>query len=195
MNAPISTSASHSPASGMFSTTGTLPSPTPAPLHDIVGPLPFFSYTTTEIISAIFIFLFLAALIFWGLHKLRQKPPLTPAQKALQVLLSLNQHLMEGNDHEFGILVSGVLREYLEHAFNLAAPRQTTEEFLESLRNHNRFTSAEQESLRTFLSRSDFLKFAHGHASEEERQALIQAAEQFVQTSMLPQPINEEVSA
>ncbi len=88
---------------------------------------------------------------------------------------------MEGSDHEFGSLVSGLLRGYLGTAFGLAAPRQTTEEFLASLRGHRRFTLAEQQSLETFLTRSDFLKFAHGEATERDRLSLIAAAENFVQ--------------
>ncbi|MFZ4115376.1 MAG: DUF4381 family protein [Chthoniobacterales bacterium] len=157
-------------------------SPSPqAPLHDIVGPFSFFAYTPTQILLALVVLLFLLGILFWGIRKLRQKPPLTPREACLQQLLQMKEKIMEGSDHEFGSLVSGLLRGYLGVAFGLAAPRQTTEEFLESLRGHKRFTLAEQKSLETFLTRSDFLKFAHREAAETDRLSLIAAAEHFVQ--------------
>lgn len=160
---------------------GIMPSATPAPLHDIVGPLPFFPYTTNEIIFSIVLFLLLAGGLIWGFRKLRQKPALTSREKMLQALVAMKGRLMEGSDHEFGVLVSGLLRDYLGTVFLLAAPRQTTEEFLDSLRGNSRFTTLEQESLRHFLSVSDLLKFANGKATESERLALIIAAEHFIQ--------------
>ena len=153
-----------------------------APLHDIVGPFSFFAYTPTQLLLAFLVFLILAGVLFWGIRKLRQKPPLTPREACLKALLKMKENIMEGNDHTFGSLVSGLLRGYLGTAFGLAAPRQTTEEFLASLRGHTRFTSAEQKSLEVFLTHSDFLKFAHGEATESDRLSLIVAAEQFVQS-------------
>lgn len=158
-----------------------LPKAAPAPLHDIVGPFSFFPYTTTQLLFAALLLGVLGIGIFFGIKKWRQQKPLTPRQAALQALAKMKAQLMEGSDHEFGITVSGLLREYLGTVFGLAAPRQTTEEFLESLRGSERFNPAEQESLKLFLEKSDLLKFAGGHAAEEDRQALIAAAEHFVQ--------------
>lgn len=151
------------------------------PLHDIIGPFSFFAYTSTQVFLALVLFLFLVGVLFFGIRKLRQKRALTPREACLKALLKMKENIMEGNDHDFGSLVSGLLRGYLGIAFGLAAPRQTTEEFLASLRDHNQFTSAEQSSLETFLTHSDFLKFAHGKATESDRLSLIVAAEQFVQ--------------
>ena len=160
---------------------GIMPSATPAPLHDIVGPIAFFPYTAREVLCFLVLFLLLAGALVWGVRKLRQKPALTPREKMLQALVAMKGRLMEGSDHEFGVLVSGLLRDYLGTFFLLAAPRQTTEEFLDSLRGNSRFTTSEQESLRHFLSASDLLKFANGKATKEERLALIVAAEHFIQ--------------
>jgi hypothetical protein len=158
-----------------------LPTTTPAPLHDIVGPVSFFPYTPLQLLIASMVLLLLAGGVFWGIKKWKQQSPLTPREAALQALAEMRCKVMEGSDHEFGILVSGLLRNYLGTVFGLAAPRQTTEEFLESLRDNSRFTSEEQDSLKSFLEQSDFLKFAGGRATEESRQALIGAAEHFVQ--------------
>ena len=158
-----------------------LPSATPAPLHDIVGPISFFPYTPLQILIASIVLLLIIGGVLWVIKRSKQRLPLTPREAALQALTEIKNKLMEGSDHEFGILVSDLLRNYLGTVFGLAAPRQTTEEFLDSLRDNSRFTSEEQESLKSFLEQSDFLKFAGGKATEEGRLALITAAEHFVQ--------------
>jgi hypothetical protein len=106
---------------------------------------------------------------------------LTRKEAMLQVLAALKKELMVGSDHDFGIRVSTLFRNYLNEAFGLAAPRQTTEEFLKSLHGQERFSQPEQEALSDFLQQSDVLKFAKGVAEQEERLALIEAAEKFVQ--------------
>lgn len=170
----------NSPAPTSFSPTSLMAAPTPAPLHDIVGPFSFFQYTQKEVAIALGIALLLLGLIAWIIWKKCQRPPLTPREAALKDLAAMKEHLMEGSDHDFGILVSSLLRRYLSIVFGLAAPRQTTEEFLESLRGNQSFTQREQESLALFLKQSDFLKFAGGQAQETDRLGLIVAAENFV---------------
>lgn len=83
-----------------------------------------------------------------------------------------------------------MLRRFLGEALGLAAPRQTTEEFLESLHGSLRFLPAEQEALATFLHQSDFLKYARGEATPEQRESLIVAAESFVRSG--EQQTNDE---
>lgn len=163
-----------------FVSPNSIPNPAPAPLHDIVGPISFFPYTPLQLLMGAIFFLLLTGGIYWFLKKKKRMPTLTPRETALQALLKMKEKIMEGSDHQFGILVSGLLRNYLGVALGLAAPRQTTEEFLETLRTNSSFTAAEQESLKLFLQQSDLLKFAGGHASEEDRLSLIVAAERVV---------------
>ena len=99
---------------------------------------------------------------------------------ALAALAALRGRVSEGNDHDFGVGVSDVLRRFLGEAFGLAAPRQTTEEFLTSLHGSLRFMESEQEALAGFLHQSDYLKYARGEATTDQRLALIEAAESFV---------------
>lgn len=176
-SAPLSGVMSHLPA--LFQGPQS-PQPHQAPLHDIIGPFSFFAYTPTQVVLALLLLFLVLGMLFWGLKKLRQKPQLSLAEACLQKLLAIKENLMEGNDHDFGILVSGLLRDYLGALFGLAAPRQTTEEFIASLRGHGQFTQDEQQSLEMFLVRSDFLKFADGKASQSDRLALVMAAEHFV---------------
>lgn len=156
------------------------PLPHEAPLHDIIGPLSFFAYTPLQIFLALLCILFVLGLVFWSIKRWSQKPSLTPREACLKRLRAIKENVMEGNDHDFGILVSSLLRGYLGAVFGLAAPRQTTEEFLASLRGHNRFTQKEQKSLEAFLVHSDLLKFAHGAASQEDRLSLVLAAEELI---------------
>lgn len=151
----------------------------PAPIHDIVGPLPFFQGHPWIIAAAVAAVLVVAALLFLVLKR-RKAVRVTPRESALFELERLRAKVSEGSDHDFGVGVSDVLRRFLGEALGLAAPRQTTEEFLASLRGSLRFVPGEQESLAEFLSRSDYLKYARGEASREQRLALIDAAESFV---------------
>jgi len=172
----MNNSISHLPSS-LFQTS----SQAPAPIHDIVGPVPFFPYTTAQIVMTLLVLIFLLAgmaiIIWWR----RRKRPLTRKEAMLQALAEMKKELMMGSDHDFGIRVSTLLRNYLSEVFGLAAPRQTTEEFLKSLHGQERFSPPEQEALSDFLRQSDVLKFAQGVAEAEERLALIDAAESFIQ--------------
>lgn len=156
----------------------------PAPIHDIVGPVSFFPYTTSQIVIALLILGILLGIVVLLIWKWRRQKPLTRQEAMLQALASMKKDLMLGTDHDFGIRVSTLLRNYLNEVFGLAAPRQTTEEFLKSLQKEERFSAAEQEALSSFLKQSDVLKFAQAVAEAKERLALIEAAEKFVQKGM-----------
>lgn len=157
--------------------------PTPVPIHDIVGPLPFFPgplWVIAAVVLAVAVVV-VGGVLWWFAG--RKKPVrLTPREAALRDLARLRVSLAEGSDHAFGVGVSDVLRRFLGDALGLAAPRQTTEEFLESLRGSPRFIPTEQEALAEFLHRADYLKYAQGEATPEQREALIIAAEAFVRS-------------
>ncbi len=152
---------------------------TPAPIHDIVGPVPFFSSPLWVIVAVLLAVALAGGLLWWFAGRKKAVKP-TPRESALRELAKLRASLSAGSDHDFGVGVSDVLRRFLGEALGLAAPRQTTEEFLESLRGSLRFVPAEQEALAEFLHRSDYLKYARGEAGLEQREALIVAAESFV---------------
>ena len=177
---------------GMSSGAGA--APTPAPIHDIVGPLPFFSGPIWVILAVILVVAVLCGLLWWFAGR-RKTLRLTPRESALRDLASLRASLVEGTDHDFGVGVSDILRRFLGEALGLAAPRQTTEEFLGSLRGSLRFLPAEQESLTEFLQRSDYLKYARGKATPEQREILIVVAESFVRSGEEEGQSNSERAA
>jgi Domain of unknown function (DUF4381) len=187
-NAPqvpgLTPAASPGPVPGLSFAPGVV-GPTPAPIHDIVGPIPFFS-GPLWVILVVFLLVILAgwfAYKFWGSRRAKM---LTPREAALGALARLRGSVTDGSDHEFGVGVSDVLRRFLGEALGLAAPRQTTEEFLVSLQGSLRFVPAEQEALAAFLHQSDYLKYAQGEATAEQRLALIEAAESFVRSGEKP---------
>ena len=153
--------------------------PTPAPIHDIVGPFAFFT-GPLWVLVVVFLTVALIGGLLWWFFSRRKIKPLTPRESALEALSKLRSQVSEGSDHDFGVGVSDVLRRFLGEAFGLAAPRQTTEEFLSSLHGSLRFMEQEQEALSEFLHQSDYLKYARGEATSDQRLALIEAAESFV---------------
>jgi len=159
--------------------------PTPAPIHDIVGPIPFFSGPLWVILIVLLAVGLTAALCWWFFGR-KKVVSVTPREAALGALARLRGTVSQGSDHEFGVGVSDVLRRFLGEALGLAAPRQTTEEFLVSLQGSLRFVPAEQEALAEFLHQSDYLKYAQGEATSEQRLALIEAAESFVRSGEQP---------
>ena len=166
--------------------------PTPAPIHDIVGPFAFFS-GPLWVLVAVFVALAIIGGVLWWFFGRKKAKPLTPREAALKALSKLREQVSEGSDHDFGVGVSDVLRRFLGEAFGLAAPRQTTEEFLTSLHGSLRFMEGEQEALAGFLHQSDYLKYARGEATADQRLALIEAAESFVISGDKEQPNQPEI--
>ncbi|HZT79452.1 MAG TPA: hypothetical protein VFA26_04500, partial [Gemmataceae bacterium] len=82
--------------------------------------------------------------------------------------------------------LSDVVRRYLELRFQLRAPRQTTAEFLESMRDAPQLTGEQQALLRDLLERCDLAKFARAAAPPEECQAAAAMARTFVQQTAAP---------
>jgi len=164
--------------------------PTPAPIHDIVGPLPFFSGPVWLILCVFLAVVLFGGALWWFISR-RKAKLITPREAALDALTRLRGKVSEGSDHDFGVGVSDVLRRFLSEALGLAAPRQTTEEFLVSLQGSLRFVPDQQEALAEFLHRSDYLKFAQGEATSEQRLSLIEAAELFVHGGEQPAGRND----
>lgn len=110
-------------------------------------------------------------------------PPLPPDLWALAELDRLEAMKLPeaGAVERFHTLLSDVVRSYLERRFDMRAPRQTTIEFLETMRQSPQLTATQQELLRAFLSRCDLAKFARAMPSAEECGATAAMARRFVE--------------
>ena len=158
------------------------PSPTPAPLNDIVGPVWFWPYPLWMTLVAGFIALLILAGLVWLLKKLltRKAVPLTNRQKALAALEALRSGIAGADPYAFGVTVSDAIRSYIRAEHRLGATTQTSLEFLNSIRSNPLFTDNEKSGLTVFLEKTDLLKFARAEAGEREMLDLLDIAARLV---------------
>lgn len=105
----------------------------------------------------------------WGLKRrlVGREPAQAPEEWALHELDRLELPAA-GDVERFHTLLSDVVRRYLELRFQLHAPRQTTAEFLQSLRTAAQLRPEQQAGLREFLERCDLVKFTRVEPTAEE---------------------------
>ena len=158
------------------------PSPTPAPLNDIVGPVWFWPYPLWMTIAAGVALLLILAGIVWLLKKLLVRKPtqLTNRQKALAALEALRSGISGADPYAFGVTVSDSIRTYIRAEHRLGATTQTSLEFLNSIRGNALFTDNEKAGLTVFLEKTDLLKFARAEAGEREMLDLLDIAARLV---------------
>jgi hypothetical protein len=158
------------------------PSPTPAPLNDIVGPVWFWQYPLWMTLVAGFVALLILAGLVWLLKKLltRKAVPLTNRQKALAALEALRSGIAGADPYAFGVTVSDAIRSYIRAEHRLGATTQTSLEFLNSIRSNPLFTDNEKSGLTVFLEKTDLLKFARAEAGEREMLDLLDIAARLV---------------
>lgn len=158
----------------------TQPAATPAPIHDITGPLAFFPYPLWMVILGAFGVLVVAGLIVWLTRRKRSQRPLTPKQRALAAIEALRREGPEADPYAFGVRVSDALRAYIRDQHGLDAVTRTSVEFLEVLRDNPAFTDNEKGALSEFLEAVDLLKYARLDAGAEEIRTLLDLAERLV---------------
>jgi hypothetical protein len=159
-------------------------------LLDIAPPVeqPFWDARTLTL--AIVGGLLLLCLIAWLIYRWRNRerplpPPPDPFLVALKALDQLSSAAgLSLTPKEFAASVAGVIRRFLEGKHGLAAPRQTTEEFLEAIESSNRFALPVREQMRLFLGFCDQLKFARLEASEDARRDLLKSAYKLIQEDL-----------
>jgi hypothetical protein len=158
----------------------TTPQPTPAPIHDIAGPVWLFPYPVWAIAAAAIVFLALIGLAFWLTRRKRPAPLQTPRQRALAALEELRREGPEADSYAFGVKVSDALRTYIRDQHGLDALTRTSVEFLEALRGNAAFTDNEKMALSEFLESVDLLKYARLPAAAEDIRSLLAIAERLV---------------
>jgi len=161
---------------------GALPGGLPAAgqdLRDILPPVDVPFWTPEHVALAtggavLFIVLVALAVWYWQKRVRAAAPPPDPRVVAMEALQRLSGPEGEAlSALEFVVAVAEVLRRFLEGRHAMAASRQTTEEFLESLEGSKQFSGPVREQLRRFLERCDAVKFAAVHADTEVRRGLV----------------------
>lgn len=128
----------------------------------------------------------LVVAIVWWVRRPKVEPPPPPAHEiALKRLRELEGSDLIGRHkvEPFFVAVTEIVRDYVEAAFGLRAPEQTTEEFLASLATATEL-ARHREVLQPFLTAADEVKFARLDADETAMRRAFETAERFVrQTS------------
>ena len=156
--------------------------PTPAPLHDIVGPVWFWPFPLwITVLGGIGILGILFG-IWWLAIKLRKSRTRIPTnkQKALSALEAMRSGISSADPYSFGVGVSDALRNYLAAEYGLRATTQTSIEFLELIRSRSVFNENEKHGLGVVLEKTDMLKFARVGANDTELLDLLDIAARLV---------------
>ena len=131
--------------------------------------------------------LLLALLGLWVVAEGREKPIYEyrpPADLvAIEALTKLRLHLPRTSEEvrPFVIEVSDVLRVYMEQVFEIHAPAQTTEEFLEEAASRHDALGERRETLAEFLIGCDLVKYAGERPAPASAEPLIDTVESFVE--------------
>jgi len=127
----------------------------------------------------------IALAVYWR-RRPRPVPPPPPAHElALEALRRLvaRDLVSKGCVDQFFVEITGIVREYIERAFGLRAPEQTTEEFLACMASQP-VVARYREALGTFLTAADEVKFARMAPGRELIQRTFDTARDFIlQTS------------
>jgi hypothetical protein len=110
--------------------------------------------------------LFLTALIVW-LKIRKAKVVIIPPWDTANAGLNEVSELLPMNESKFFVMVSDIIRAYIEAIYQLPATESTTKEFLIKLQNSERLGDEVKKILSNFLKEADMVKFARQPATEE----------------------------
>jgi len=138
-------------------------------------------------------FLLVGMLIWWLTRK--KLVVFSAEQKAVRELQKLEGRGADLEAGDFALEASGIVRVFIERKYSLAAPKRTTEEFLQEVVSEGgESLRSKVEPLRSFLKACDMAKFAGENLGEYEREALVTKAKDFVETPVVEQTKKEEVT-
>lgn len=113
---------------------------------------------------------------------------------ALESLQRAKLLLAEESAREFVVVVSRVLRDYIQHRFDIRASHQASEEFLWQASNGGLLTQDDEVLLGKFLSRCDRVKFAKGRVTHVQMNELFDSSHRFI-VGTIPSPPPEPEEA
>lgn len=157
-------------------------------LRDIKKPLSMGSQVSAVaiIIAAVLLLCIIGAVGFiYYEHKLSKQtapPPVPPHELALTELKRIEAMdlINQGMVKEYYYLVSNCLRAYIENQFQLRAPEQTTEEFIEFAAKSDKLKGRYIDILKEYLYHCDLVKYAKLEPGVEEIKKLMQTTREFI---------------
>lgn len=131
------------------------------------------------------------AFVWWLMRRPTPQPVVTPiapgewARREFDLLES--QRLPERGDVEgFFVRLSDVVRTYLERRYQIAAPDQTTQEFLSQAAHHPDLAGEHERTLGAFLRSADMVKFAAARPASDTCAHALTAMRGFVERTAPP---------
>jgi hypothetical protein len=136
-------------------------------------------------LGALLVLAVVGALAYRLLNRARvlaARPPRPADELALEALarLRIDRLLEKGEQVEFYVRLSSILREYLENRFHLRAPEMTTEEFLQAAQKAPELSQKHRPLLGQFLSEADLVKFARHRPQVGDAERAYDAAREFI---------------
>jgi hypothetical protein len=121
------------------------------------------------------------AMLWIALRRRPRRPPASALHKAMRecdriLAMKLTE---KGHVKGFVILLSGVMRRYLERRFEIPARRQTRVEVLRAIDGRNDLDDDAKRWLHTFFDQADLVKFAGTEMPPERCAELAEAVRQF----------------
>jgi hypothetical protein len=136
----------------------------------------------------------LLAAVMWAMRRRKTaSPPAPPLPAHVRALAAIRQLRDRGWPDDSGIEafyveLSAIVRRYLEEAFALHAPEQTTEEFIRAATSSRSLTLDHQQLVAAFLEQSDLVKFARHRPAQTDMEAALAAAERLVRETQPAPP-------
>lgn len=168
----------------------------PASFKDIKGPLDIDRggvppWVTAVAVGALVLLLLLP--LIWLIRKRRAaalERSLSADAWALRELTLLERDDLVGKCeyHAYWVRLSGIIRQYVERRFQIAAPEKTTQEFLAAAREHPEVGAEHRHVLTDFLRAADMVKFAALRPADEECRRGLFAARDFVRDTTVAAP-------
>ena len=157
-------------------------------IHDIYGPVSLPEpLTWIYYLAAALIILALFLVWFIVLRKRKSQPAeeIPIHEVALAELAGARKYLEQNLSLKYAQKVSLILRNYLEMRFHIQTTRQTTTEFLASLKKKSSSSKAMlqpyRESLQICLEQFDLAKYAHKTTKRETMEQLEESIRTFIQ--------------
>lgn len=158
----------------------------PPDIRDIVAPQPFHISGNYWLLLVAAGCSLAAALVGWLLWRRLRRPKVvvlpTPHEIAYERLSNLRARADALDPRAFGEEAADTLRAFIGAQYRLQAQRQTSPEFLESMRGSTLFSTTQHTVLADFLTRCDLLKFARQNATRDGKLKLLDQATLFLDT-------------
>lgn len=159
-------------------------------IQDIYGPLPLPEPAVWPIylVAALGVTILLVVLFFYLKNKKKKElPRIAPHKTALADLQAARSYLDEEHSLFYAERVSEILRHYVEQRFAIYSTRQTTTEFLQSIRRGQGSTPAllpYAESLQLCLEQCDLAKYAHKPANIKQMEEIEMSIRHFIEKTI-----------